>query len=41
MHLAAELGKDSAHDDGEDVLIIRTLMEYDANVTATTKEVCH
>ncbi|XP_012688345.1 transient receptor potential cation channel, subfamily N, member 1 [Clupea harengus] len=38
LHLAAELGKDSAHDDGEDVLIIRTLMEYDANVTATTKE---
>ncbi|KAL2080256.1 hypothetical protein ACEWY4_024049 [Coilia grayii] len=38
LHLAAELRKDSAHESGEDALIARTLMEYDANVTATTRE---
>ncbi|XP_041932384.1 transient receptor potential cation channel, subfamily N, member 1 [Alosa sapidissima] len=38
LHLAAELRKDSVHENGEDVLIVRTLMEYDANVTETTRE---
>ncbi|KAG7458245.1 hypothetical protein MATL_G00236160 [Megalops atlanticus] len=38
LHLAAGLRKDDIHCDGEDVSIIRTLMEYDADVTAATKE---
>ncbi|KAL0961929.1 hypothetical protein UPYG_G00333500 [Umbra pygmaea] len=38
LHLAAELQKDSVHWEGEDVHIVRTLMDYDADVTAATTQ---
>ncbi|KAF7691391.1 hypothetical protein HF521_011688 [Silurus meridionalis] len=38
LHLAAEIQRDIVHRDDEDVLIIRTLMEYHANATAATKQ---
>ncbi|XP_035380821.1 transient receptor potential cation channel, subfamily N, member 1 [Electrophorus electricus] len=38
LHLAAELRKDMLHRDEEDVLIIRTLMEYNADITAATRQ---
>ncbi|KAJ8386825.1 hypothetical protein AAFF_G00166200 [Aldrovandia affinis] len=38
LHLAAELRKEATHCDGEDVRIITTLMEYEADITAATKE---
>ncbi|XP_076865963.1 transient receptor potential cation channel, subfamily N, member 1 [Brachyhypopomus gauderio] len=38
LHLAAELRKDALHGDEEDVLIIRTLMEYNADITAATRD---
>ncbi|KAF5895516.1 serine/threonine-protein phosphatase 6 regulatory ankyrin repeat subunit B-like, partial [Clarias magur] len=38
LHLAAEIQKDIVHGDDEDVLIIRTLMEYNADITAATRE---
>ncbi|XP_023667815.2 transient receptor potential cation channel, subfamily N, member 1 [Paramormyrops kingsleyae] len=37
LHLAAELETDMTHCEGEDIRVIKTLMEYDANVTATTR----
>uniref|UniRef100_A0A674EK83 Serine/threonine-protein phosphatase 6 regulatory ankyrin repeat subunit A-like n=1 Tax=Salmo trutta TaxID=8032 RepID=A0A674EK83_SALTR len=40
LHLAAELQKESVHREGEDVHIIKTLMEYDADITAATRETC-
>ncbi|CAB1350814.1 unnamed protein product [Coregonus sp. 'balchen'] len=40
LHLAAELQKESVHREGEDVHIIKTLMEYDADITAATRESC-
>lgn len=41
LHLAAELQKESVHREGEDVHIIKILMEYDADITAATREVWH
>uniref|UniRef100_A0AAY4D3A9 Ion transport domain-containing protein n=1 Tax=Denticeps clupeoides TaxID=299321 RepID=A0AAY4D3A9_9TELE len=38
LHLAAELTGDKAHVEGEDVLIMRILLEYDGSVTAATTE---
>ncbi|XP_036423490.1 transient receptor potential cation channel, subfamily N, member 1 [Colossoma macropomum] len=38
LHLAAELKNEMVHRDGEDVLIIRTLMEHNADVTAVTRQ---
>ncbi|XP_026785883.3 transient receptor potential cation channel, subfamily N, member 1 [Pangasianodon hypophthalmus] len=38
LHLAAEIQKDIVHKDDEDVLIIRTLMEYNADITAATRQ---
>ncbi|KAI5621888.1 transient receptor potential cation channel, subfamily N, member 1, partial [Silurus asotus] len=38
LHLAAEIQRNIVHRDDEDVLIIRTLMEYNANATASTKQ---
>ncbi|XP_053348677.1 transient receptor potential cation channel, subfamily N, member 1 [Clarias gariepinus] len=38
LHLAAKIQKDIVHRDDEDVLIIRTLMEYNADITAATRE---
>ncbi|KAM9415828.1 uncharacterized protein ACWYII_024477 [Salvelinus alpinus] len=40
LHLAAELQKESVHREGEDVHIIKTLMEYNADITAATRESC-
>ncbi|CDQ78336.1 unnamed protein product [Oncorhynchus mykiss] len=40
LHLAAELQKESVHREGEDVHIIKILMEYDADITAATRESC-
>ncbi|MFT7811579.1 serine/threonine-protein phosphatase 6 regulatory ankyrin repeat subunit B-like isoform X1 [Arapaima gigas] len=38
LHLAAELKKEMDHREGERIDIIMTLMEYDVDVTAVTKE---
>ncbi|XP_053348675.1 serine/threonine-protein phosphatase 6 regulatory ankyrin repeat subunit A-like isoform X1 [Clarias gariepinus] len=38
LHLAAEIQKNIVHRDDEDVQIIRTLMEYNADITAATRE---
>ncbi|XP_046691390.1 transient receptor potential cation channel, subfamily N, member 1 [Silurus meridionalis] len=38
LHLAAEIQRDIVHRDDEDVLIIRTLIEYNADVTAAIKQ---
>ncbi|XP_064204441.1 transient receptor potential cation channel, subfamily N, member 1 [Anguilla rostrata] len=38
LHLAAGLSKEGTHSEGEDVRIIRMLMEYGADITAATKE---
>ncbi|XP_066532025.1 transient receptor potential cation channel, subfamily N, member 1 [Hoplias malabaricus] len=38
LHLAAELKNEMVHREEEDVLIIRTLMEYKADVTAATRK---
>uniref|UniRef100_A0A8B9GR40 Ion transport domain-containing protein n=1 Tax=Astyanax mexicanus TaxID=7994 RepID=A0A8B9GR40_ASTMX len=38
LHLAAELKNETVHRDEEDVVIIRTLMEYNADITAATRQ---
>ncbi|KAI5621887.1 transient receptor potential cation channel, subfamily N, member 1, partial [Silurus asotus] len=38
LHLAAKIQRDIVHRDDEDVLIIRTLMKYNADVSAATKQ---
>ncbi|XP_030644286.1 transient receptor potential cation channel, subfamily N, member 1 [Chanos chanos] len=38
LHLAAELRKEAVHEEGEDIVIIRTLMEHNADVAAATRQ---
>eukprot|EP00061_Rhincodon_typus_P014478 g41515.t1 len=37
LHLAAEIKKDMVHFQQEDTQIVKLLMEYEADITATTK----
>lgn len=39
LHLAAEIEKNIVHKDDEDVLIIRALMGYSANIEAANRQV--
>uniref|UniRef100_A0A3P8Z511 Ion transport domain-containing protein n=1 Tax=Esox lucius TaxID=8010 RepID=A0A3P8Z511_ESOLU len=41
LHLAAELQTDSVHREGEDVHIIKTLMEYDKDITVLSETPLH